>query len=40
MPQGKHSLLRMQLLTFINSILMEAKIAIALPELRCTFGRR
>jgi Uma2 family endonuclease len=40
MPQGKHSLLRMKLLTFINSILMEAKIAIAFPELRCTFGWR
>jgi Uma2 family endonuclease len=40
MPQGKHSLLRMKLLTFINSILMEAKIAIAFPELRCTFGGR
>ncbi len=40
MPQGKHSLLRMKLLTFINSYLMEAKIAIAFPELRCTFGGR
>jgi Uma2 family endonuclease len=40
MPQGKHSLLRMNLLTFINSKLMEAKIAIAFPELRCTFGGR
>jgi Uma2 family endonuclease len=40
MPQGKHSLLRMKLLTFINSVLMEAKIAIAFPELRCTFGGR
>jgi Uma2 family endonuclease len=40
MPQGKHSLLRMKLLTFINSKLMEAKIAIAFPELRCTFGGR
>jgi Uma2 family endonuclease len=40
MPQGKHSLLRMKLLIFINSILMEAKIAIAFPELRCTFGGR
>ncbi|WP_310411734.1 Uma2 family endonuclease [Chamaesiphon sp. OTE_8_metabat_110] len=40
MPQGKHSLLRMKLMTFINSILMEAKIAIAFPELRCTFGGR
>jgi Uma2 family endonuclease len=40
MPQGKHSLSRVQLFTFINSILMEAKIAIAFPELRCTFGGR
>jgi Uma2 family endonuclease len=40
MPQGKHSLLRMKLLTFINLILMEPKIAIAFPELRCTFGGR
>jgi Uma2 family endonuclease len=40
MPQGKHSLLRMKLLTFINSIVMESKIAIAFPELRCTFGGR
>jgi Uma2 family endonuclease len=40
MPQGKHSLLRMKLLTFINSMLMEAKIAIAFPELRCTFSGR
>jgi Uma2 family endonuclease len=40
MPQGKHSLLRMKLFTFINSILMESKIAIAFPELRCTFGGR
>jgi Uma2 family endonuclease len=40
MPQGKHSLLRMKLLTFINSALMESKIAIAFPELRCTFGGR
>jgi Uma2 family endonuclease len=40
MPQGKHSLLRMKLLTFINSYLMKSKIAIAFPELRCTFGGR
>ena len=40
MPQGKHRLLRMQLFTFINSILMKAKIAIAFPELRCTFCGR
>lgn len=40
MPQWKHSLLRMKLLTFINSILMESSIAIAFPELRCTFCDR
>jgi Uma2 family endonuclease len=40
MSQGKHSLLRLRLLTFINSILIESKIAIAFPELRCTFGGR
>jgi Uma2 family endonuclease len=40
MPQGKHSLLRLRLLTFINSILIESKIAIAFPELRCTIGGR
>ncbi len=40
MPHGKHSLLRMKILTFINSILMQSKIAIAFPELRCTFGGR
>jgi Uma2 family endonuclease len=40
MPQGKHSLLRMQILTFINSILTKTGIAIAFPELRCTIGGR
>ena len=40
MPQGKHSLLRLELITFINSMLMEQNIAIAFPELRCTIGGR
>jgi Uma2 family endonuclease len=40
MPQGKSSLLRMELITFINSILKESKIAIAFPELICTFRGR
>jgi Uma2 family endonuclease len=40
MPQGKHSLLRFRLLTFINSILIESKIAIAFSELRCTIAGR
>jgi Uma2 family endonuclease len=40
MPQGKHSLLQLELISFINSILRKASIAIAFPELRCTFGGR
>ena len=40
MPQGKHSLLQLELVFFINSILRKAGIAIAFPELRCTIGGR
>jgi Uma2 family endonuclease len=40
MPQGKHSLLQLELISFINSILRKASIFIAFPELRCTFGGR
>jgi Uma2 family endonuclease len=40
MPQGKHSILQMQLILYINSLLMVKEIAIAFPELRCTFGDR
>ena len=40
MPQGKHSLLQTKLIIFINSLLLESSIAIALSELRCTFGGR
>jgi Uma2 family endonuclease len=40
MPQGKHSLLQLELISFINSILRKASIAIAFPELRCTIGGR
>jgi Uma2 family endonuclease len=40
MPQGKHSLLRGKLLIYLSSIFQESKIAIAFPELRCTFGGR
>ncbi len=40
MPQGKHSLLQLELISLINSILRKASIAIAFPELRCTFGGR
>ncbi len=40
MPQGKHSLLQLELISAINAILRNACIAIAFPELRCTFGGR
>lgn len=38
MPQGKHSLLQGTLCEIINQVVKFSKIAIALPELRCTFG--
>lgn len=40
MPQGKHSLLQLELLFLINSILRKSSIAIAFPELRCNFDGR
>ncbi len=40
MPQGKHSILRGKLFTNINSVTKPQKIALAFPELRCTFGGR
>lgn len=40
MPQGKHSKLQGKLVTAINQVVEEAKIAMAFPELRCTFGGR
>jgi Uma2 family endonuclease len=40
MPQGKHSLLQIKLIIYLNSILMELNVAIAFSELRCTFGGR
>ncbi len=38
MPQGKHSILQMNLGTKINSVGNSQKLAYAFPELRCTFG--
>jgi Uma2 family endonuclease len=38
MSQGKKSLLRLELTTFINSILVERRTAIALPKLTCHIG--
>jgi Uma2 family endonuclease len=40
MPKGKHSRIQQKLATAINAILEVQKIAIALPELRCSFGDR
>uniref|UniRef100_A0A832M2N3 Uma2 family endonuclease n=1 Tax=Oscillatoriales cyanobacterium SpSt-402 TaxID=2282168 RepID=A0A832M2N3_9CYAN len=39
-PQGKHSKLQGKLVTVINQVVKEPKIALAFPELRCTFGGR
>ena len=40
MPQGKHSKLQGKLVTGINEVGESQKIALAFPELRCTFGGR
>ncbi|MEH2162091.1 MAG: Uma2 family endonuclease [Nostoc sp.] len=40
MPQGKHSKLQGNLVTGINAVVESRKIALAFPELRCTFGGR
>lgn len=38
MPQGKHSKLQGKLVTTINQVVEAPKLALAFPELRCTFG--
>lgn len=38
MPQGEHSLIQVELCEVINRVTKAQKIAIAFPELRCTFG--
>lgn len=40
MPQGEHSAIQGDLVTFINAALRAKKIARAFPELRCSFGDR
>lgn len=40
MPQGKHSQLQAELVTAINAVVKPQKVALACPELRCTFGKR
>jgi Uma2 family endonuclease len=38
MPQGKHSILQGELVNTINAVVKKQRIALAFPELRCTFG--
>lgn len=38
MPQGKHSRLQLHSANVINHVVEPQKIALAFPELRCTFG--
>ncbi len=40
MPQGKHSRLQLKLCDAVNQVAEERRIALAFPELRCTFGGR
>ena len=40
MPQGEHSRLQYKICTAVNDITEPAKIALAFPELRCTFGNQ
>jgi Uma2 family endonuclease len=40
MPQGEHSIIQSRLNTEINRIGNPQKLALALPELRCTFNNR
>lgn len=40
MPQGQHSRIQQKLVTTINQVTEDPQIALALPELRCTFGNR
>jgi Uma2 family endonuclease len=38
MPQGQHSRIQLKLASAINTIAEDGKIALAFPELRCTFA--
>ncbi len=39
-PQGKHSTIQGELVSNINALTKSQKVALAFPELRCTFGGR
>jgi Uma2 family endonuclease len=38
MPQGQHSRLQLKFCNTVNAVTEDKQIALALPELRCTFG--
>ncbi|HBC42312.1 MAG TPA: hypothetical protein DCZ88_10565 [Pseudanabaena sp.] len=40
MPQGQHSRLQLKFCSTVNAVTEDKQIALALPELRCTFGNR
>lgn len=40
MPQGKHSRIQGKLVSTIEAFVIESRIALPFPELRCTFGGR
>jgi Uma2 family endonuclease len=40
MPQGKHSRIQGKLVNVINAIAEDQQIALAFPELRCTYGSK
>ncbi|MDF5730356.1 MAG: Uma2 family endonuclease [Rhizonema sp. PD38] len=40
MPQGKHSRLQLKFCNAVNQVAETPKVALAFPELRCTFGGR
>ena len=40
MPQGKHSRLQLKLCDAVNQVAEDRQVALAFPELRCTFGGR
>lgn len=40
MPQGQHSRVQQKLTTAINLVTEDLQVALAFPELRCTFGGR
>lgn len=40
MPQGKHSRLQLKFCETVNHVTEGAQVALAFPELRCTFGER